>query len=398
MCLRMFTVGDRQQSEVSLDTHPSNPQELALAWMDVQREPALLQNVHVATTADGGATWHVQRLADPALTVQGVALEAFDPIVAYSPTGTLYVSYHGDNPARYGLGRLTVAKSTDHGMTWTYHRVADGSGPAFWDAQNLAIAPDTGTIYIQAQLAVNVGAPGVPVGGARPTQTFLWRSVDEAVSWEGPFAVTFGGNPSVGFTGKLGVGPNNVVYVHTLNPQGGMQLLRSRDGGENFDWPMTLPDSGAAPHPVPHDGPLVSADGTLVQVLYGQGNKSTVANIDADAFVLREMVPFGDTLAWHAHWVVGDLAEDGSLGILSESFDACEGGSNWQILATLPRGPSSTQSIELARSDTVPVGCRPTNEYGGLAFAADGTVWAAWSDPRGAEHERIALAHLVLTT
>lgn len=397
VCLRMFSVADRQQSEVSLDTHPSNPQELALAWMDVQREPDTLFNVHVATTTDGGTTWRVQRLADPALTFPGVTLEAFDPVVAYSPTGTLYVSYQGDNPARYGLGRLTVAKSTDHGATWTYHRVADGSGQAFWDAQNIAIAADTGTIYVQAQLAVNIGAPGVPAGGAVPTQIFLWRSHDEAVSWEGPFAVAFLGNPSAGFTGKLGVGPADVVYVHTFNPQGGMHLLRSRDGGENFDEPLGLPSSGAAPYAVPHGRPLVSADGTRVHVLYGQGKKSVVANVDAVAFVLSEMVPLGDTLDWRAHWVVGDLAADGSIGILSESFDACEGGSNWQVLATLPGGSASLQSIELARSDTAPVGCRATNEYGGLAFAADGTVWAAWSDPRESEHERIALVHLVLT-
>lgn len=44
---------------------------------------------------------------------------------------------------------------------------------------------------------------------------------------------------------------------------------------------------------------------------------------------------------------------------------------------------------------------RPANgaggEYGGLDVAADGTLWAAWADPRGAEQPRIALTHLVPT-
>jgi hypothetical protein len=98
-------------------------------------------------------------------------------------------------------------------------------------------------------------------------------------------------------------------------------------------------------------------------------------------------------------WAVPAASPSGDLAVLTmhESTSPLR----WGMLLTHETPDGARETLALA--PTLDGHPRPPstgvfgegNEYGGLAFAQDGSLWAAWADPRGGETTQIALARLV---
>jgi hypothetical protein len=382
VCVRLLAANSDPQLEASLATDPQDARTVAVTWT-VRHGGA--SHIYAAVTHDAGRTWRTTLLEDPTAGLPGIDDYAFDSIAAFGPDGTLFVMYGGNDPRpdeQLGpTSRITVAATTDVGADWSYHRLTEGPIAVLWDFMDLAVAPDTGELYV---VAGSTGYRGV----------WLWASHDEAATWGGPTPVVPPTAPQEADATlpRISAGPSGLVMILRDSVPDAESLVVSHDGGATFGAPILIDFPSTYP-----SAPAIASDGSVARLV--------LAAPSANDLVERDSRDGGQTWAgpstvWAGghdlKWTAPAIDPHGGLGLLAEDYASC-GQAPWAAFALLSDAlTDSLQNVTLASSSADrPVACGPTDDYGGAAFASDGSFWAAWSDPRGAASDRIAVAHLV---
>lgn len=380
---------DGSDKEPALALHPTDPRRAAVAWSQDTSIP------WVATTTDGGATWRTTSLdigqCDGAV---GPCQRGFDCAVGYGPDGRIFVMFGGNQApaANYGM---TVAQSSDDGLTWEHHRVTGAVEPHAWDGMDMAVVPDTGQLVVAAQSIAH-------------RTLALWTSSD-GVAWSPPVplpvaaaaAATSPDGPQSLVTPqawpRLTAAPGLVVLATKGFTGGPLRVYTSTDGGESFSAvdAITVMDDSPGGGFIGDAGAPGQDRRTIHAVFAGQQTLWRATSVDGGRS-FAEPVADGRVEGRDISWAVHATGADGRLhSLVSHTAD---GDADWGMTVF-----TRTPGKEPARLDVVPptgLG-KPTgggltatgDEYGGLAVAPDGALWAAWSDARG-ETPRIVVARL----
>lgn len=251
--------------QVRLVADPAVPDHLVVTWLQAEDTgvlsfPGTGYPIVLSRSEDGGQTWHAP------VTVSHASRErVLAPVPALANDGDLYVlyldvrddrlNYHGGHeghggPTYPGPWELVVARSTDHGRTWTETTVDAALTPIdrylvfLPPLPSLAVAGDR--VYAAFHDA-RLGDPDV----------WLWTSNDEGASWNSPVRVndtepddgTSQHLPQVAVApdGRLDVlyydrraDADDVMTAVSLQSSGdgGMTFgPRSNVSGVAFDWP-----------------------------------------------------------------------------------------------------------------------------------------------------------------
>ncbi|SES48919.1 hypothetical protein SAMN05216199_0246 [Pedococcus cremeus] len=208
--------------------------------------------------------------------------------------GNVYVcwaSFRSNSRGQAFPTPLTVARSSDGGVTWTTKQV----GPAS-DNRNNAQADGC---TVRTDSTGNAYVFGVGTRGGQTVQ-MMYRSTDGGAHWTGPTIVSTAVAPGVfdpvqgrpvmdGVAGArvdLAVGPSvdiangapngtnatNEIFMTWSDARAGLNneqilLTRSRDGGATWSAPATVPTGVAGDRPV-YTAPAVSPDGTDLYVVH----------------------------------------------------------------------------------------------------------------------------------
>ena len=279
-----------------------------------------------ARSADGGATW------SDAMTLPGSIgsnLNAWDPALAVGPDGAVYAAFMVAHGSQW---YPRVAKSTDHGLSFTQVSDILPPDPKNWgDRDFIAVGPD-GTVYVTWDY-----------GPERTSVTFICAA-----------------NGSCAFT----TGDLNVV------------MQKSTDGGRT--WSAQTYISPNFPASGGDSAPMVVEPSGKIDVLY-QGyhitNKTTYAMDPAVSYYTSStdggatwstpiaVGPQGGTMSLSEWWIDGDIARDSAGNLYAV----------WDTQGTNPDGSA--------------------DDIGWLAFSTNGG--RTWSAPIQAPPDRLDVPHIM---
>ena len=378
-----FNPGPGRDMEVSLAVDPRDSDWVLVAWQeDIRR-------IWAARTDNAGRTWRVEQLRDPVGPPLGTSQEGFDPTAAIGPDGTMFVLYGGvagPAPGAGIAGGITLARAK--GRDWSFHHLDDLGTPHLWDAMHLAVAPDSGALYVVAQSIVHRG-----IG--------FWKSIDRGDSWsllrfpqaENPESAAQTSSDGYNYWPRIAAGPKGLVFLHTKAVSSSGDQIRatvSLDGGENWG-PVTPLTDEALPGrlvgiPGAFDGSLaVAGHATNSGLVILKAHKATrpwrLKRVPVPEAFRARAVPDWSTVA----------ARRGAIWMLHTGEGADP---RWQVLLTRMRGTAVKTTVLSTSGQGKPRSTSAGDEYGGLGIAPNGSVWAAWSQPTGAGFPVIAVARL----
>lgn len=279
-----------------------------------------------ARSTDGGVTWSA------AVTLPGSIgsnLNAWDPAIAVGPDGSVYAAFMVAHGSQY---RPRVARSNDHGQTFSQVSDVVPPDPKNWgDRVFIAVGPD-GTVYVTWDY-----------GPERSSITYLCAS-----------------NGSCAFaTGDL-----NVV------------MQKSTDGGRT--WSAQTYISPGFPASGGDSAPMVVEPNGRIDVLY-QGYRITDTATFAMDPALSYFTSSGDGgSTWSKPVAVG--AQGGTMSL-----------SEWWIDGDIARDSAGNLYAVWDTQGTNPDGS--ANDVGWLAFSTNGG--RTWSAPIQAPPERSAAPHIM---
>lgn len=247
---RVWGGGDDWEPAVAADPGASYVYQMTTRYGGTQVEVIFRRSL------DGGATWEADQV---------FASNAGDPMIEVADDGTVYAM------AIVGGGyKLKMARSFDHGVTWTALEDILGPGQPNWgDRPVLVISPDGQDVYV----------------GFNQGDSYVVSSHDGAVNFGTP--VQTSNNGRSWFHSAGAVAPNGDVYFAAADYGAGylgstpINVLRSTDGGVN--WTTTVLDTSLEAAPCdyadgcyfgflgPEVGLAIDVDG-LVMVSYNAGD------------------------------------------------------------------------------------------------------------------------------
>lgn len=365
----VFDPGPGRDTEVSVAVDRRSPDRVLVAWQeDIRR-------VWTARTVNGGASWRLERLRDPAAVSESGGQDGFDPTAAFGPDGTPYVLMGVTNVP----GAITLARL--EGSGWTYHPVDPLGVAQLWDAMHLAVAPDTGHLYVTAQSILHR-----TIG--------FWRSSDGGTSWtqlrapqlESPAGAGRVVQDGFEYWPRLAAGPQGRVLLLTkalLNDGQHIRANVSYDAGTTFGPTTVLTDGEVAGRLVGIPGAF---DGSAAVAAYATDSDIAVVRADGAGPPWRA-TRFPRDTEWQPDW--STVAAGGGTTWLLHTEQRPD--TSWRALLTRIRGRRLT-TVTLGTAQLPPPrGTSAGDEYGGLAIGARGCVWAAWAEPRRDRRSVIAL-------
>lgn len=394
-CFEWFFDG-MAATEATLATQSNDAQRIAVAW---QQQDVGGQGIHVAVSSDGGASWQRSSFAGPDPTGLG-AQALYDPNVLALDDGTVVVVYggYGMVGANGGVGGalafawlpIQVVRSMDGGATWSMGFVPPPpGGMVAADYWNVALAPD-GSLYLAANAAAFAGCVWAVDTWQCPTKglgILLWSSADSGATWQGPVLVS---DPTTSHQIQPRVVAGSglvVIHAYDLDAQHAV-LDVSHDGGQTWQV-QTVPEDVL----IAARGIRIFGSG-LVVVGYHEANVTMRRSTDGATWTDPEVI--GVLPAPGRQWAVLDQASNGGLALLAEYDAPCTDDRPARWGTTVLAGAGTRwQAIPMAGPLEARPVCGVGNDYGGLAFAADGSLWASWSDPRAGAAPGIVVAHLV---
>ena len=223
------------ESETSIAVDATNSNNIAVSFNDIQDDTD-----GYAVSTDGGRSFAQGAIPEPA---RGQTLG--DGVVAFGPSGELYYSTLALvvlSQRKHKMKSLvSVAKSTDHGRTFT--QPVDATGPAgnktdFQDKEWIAVDSHPGSRF---KGNVYLSWTNFPRGGSEHID--FCRSTDGGQSFEDPIAlptatnliVVQGSVPVVGPSGEL-----YVLYAGQDAQSSRIVILKSTDGGQTFGAPVDV--------------------------------------------------------------------------------------------------------------------------------------------------------------
>ena len=209
---RVWGGGDDWEPAVAAD--PGGPYVYQLTTRFGGNQP----DVVFRRSVDGGATWEADQV---------FAGNAGDPMIEVADDGSIYAM------AIVGNGfKLKMARSFDHGVTWTPLDDILRGGPINWgDRPVLVISPDGQDVYV----------------GFNQGNSYVASSHDGGVNFAAAVQTSFDGRSWFHSAGA--VAPNGDVYYAVADYGSGftgpthINVLRSTDGG--VSWTTTRVDTSA---------------------------------------------------------------------------------------------------------------------------------------------------------
>lgn len=180
-----------RQSEVEpcVAADPTDPSRLVASYQQDRWNNGAAQETGIVTSGDGGLTW-TPTAVPYQLCLGGLSQRVSDPWVAVSPDGTMYqmvlfFNLSFTSPASRTEG-MAVARSTDHGATWSSPAVVD-SEPIPTSGQSYLHTPlhDKNTLTADpydARYAYAVWDNAAGVTGKQ--KTMFSRTTDGGRTWE----------------------------------------------------------------------------------------------------------------------------------------------------------------------------------------------------------------------
>lgn len=308
------------ESETTIAVHPLIPTFMAIAWRQDHWATGSSRGIVVASTRNGGVTWHKTVLPGVSACSGGEG-RATNPWLHYSADGTLYASVTGFAADR---STIMVSRSADGGRTWSAPAVLTSDEmPRFWnDKQALVTDPrDPRRVYV--------------VWNRRDRDqdvhdVMLARSEDGGRTWRPAESIHRPSTPGAGTIGnQIAVLPNGHlvnVFVENEHPIGGepwppnlperIRVMRSEDRGKTWSEPITVADA-VINQPLLPDTPWIP--------VMAPGNVPDIA-VDRRTGVLY--------VVW------GDMTLSGSLSAIALSTSS-DGGRTWSAPRKINLTPDS---------------------------------------------------------
>lgn len=261
------------QVEPDIDIDPNDGRNVVAVVQNGRDPSGGAQTIAYATSRDGGATWATGNL--PGVTTQtgGTFDRASDPVVAFGPDGSVYVSSLVFDDGSPSAG-VAVSRSVDGGITWgqpVYAQPQMSGGDKEWIAvDTFPASPHLGRVYV----AWDAGGP------------ILERySDDQGRTWSSRIVVggtsTIGARPVVQPNGDL-----TMVYESGSN----IVAQTSTNGGGSFGPPVTVSHDGADDPPDERAGsdlPSAAVDRTTGVMYVAWGDARFRSDGTMDALVSR---------------------------------------------------------------------------------------------------------------
>jgi hypothetical protein len=383
------------QSETSIAIDPSNGDNVIAGANEIQRLP-----MRAMYSTDGGATFTgVDLPLPPPRTNNGFDFGS-DPGVAFDSDGVAYYSYivvfFSAGGAINGT-EMAVARSTDHGASWTASFFAPQTGEGQFNDKPM-ITVDTGTAHHNRVYVAWDNATGNSSSTKNGNNVVLSHS-DDGVQFSAPVSVS---GPFTGKTGGIGADPyvtsNGTVhvawqdYAHLV-----IADASSTDGGNTFSAPHVISLIGAFQFNVAAQavrGALVyPACGSLASGLYcsymdgsdAATNVYVAKSTDGGVNWTPTAVPAGGDQ--FNQWLAVDPS-DGSVNVAYYDTGTHGATATHYTLARSTDGGASYSASAIANAATDESCCAPSvnfgNQYGdyeGIA-AKDGIVRPVWTDRR----------------
>lgn len=381
-CVRILDPDGGSDLEASLAAHPTDASQVLVTWTSRTGPRA---DVWAAVTEDQGANWTVTKMENPDLgsDLPASSRYAFDTIATYGPDGRAYVFFGGQTQRAADYlpepnDRITIASSADGGETWTYDLVTEDPGVFLWDAMDMAVAPDDGAMYAVAQ---SVSLRGV----------WFWKSPDGG-DWSEPRPISILPADGYAYWPRVAAGPDGLVVVtaKTIATEPLVALV-SHDAGATFER-VTVLTRGTSGVLIGDPTWVDPATGSIRVAAAGSGGVVLAESDDRGVSwtepVLLTPAPNGFDLRWSM--AAGDSSGN-RYALVSMGQDG-----GWLIhLVAWRDGEEPTVVPIVSDGHAQPRREGAGDEYGGLAVAADGSVWAAWSDSRFDGPETISVARLI---
>ena len=214
--------------------NPTNPNNLAVAWMSVS-VPSLTIAILTRSSSDGGTTW-----SDPVqLPHQDTRYTSADVSMAWRNDGVLFLSYidYLDNHDS-SSGAVYVVSSTNGGLTWSNPIKAIDANENTdlpidrpWIIVDNSNKASAGNLYITTK-----PAPWNPL----PNHTYFTRSIDSGKTWSTAAILDTTGFSALALKAPMSTpavttdGTLDIVFPYIGNVNGGFALAKSTNGGGSF--------------------------------------------------------------------------------------------------------------------------------------------------------------------
>jgi hypothetical protein len=190
---------DTPNSEVEpyLAVNPTNPANLIAVWQQDRWDGGSSRGNVAGVSFDGGDTWRIVRATrSSACTGSPVWIRATDPWVTFSPDGTAYLMHLGvfsllaPLPDTLNFAGMTVARSTDGGLTWVPTTLVVDSSPSSGIDKNTITADPNDSDFVYAvwnSLTLPPSGtedPDALHARAYAGDTVFTRSTDGGATWE----------------------------------------------------------------------------------------------------------------------------------------------------------------------------------------------------------------------
>ncbi|HEV8131617.1 MAG TPA: sialidase family protein, partial [Acidobacteriota bacterium] len=218
----------RHQSETSSATFGSN---IVVGYNDASIS---VYGSSISYSNDGGRTW---KQTSPPLFPFGQGFG--DPVIAVGPDGEFYHSFLAATGA--GNSAVAVTRSVDGGAAWARAVNAASqatSGASFHDKDWMTVDKSRS----QFRGSVYVTWVRFTVERLQKSGIGLVRSADGGKTWS-PFKIIGKPNSDAGFVQgpMVATGPAGEVYVAYFDSRiPGIALVKSTDGGDNFNEPVAV--------------------------------------------------------------------------------------------------------------------------------------------------------------
>jgi hypothetical protein len=229
--------------EPYLAVNPTNPKNMVGVWtQDMLTSGGGGQGIGVAVTFNGGKSWKTGVMPGVTLASGGAYQAAGDSWLSFAPNGDLYFTcLSADAPAGNfspSPSAILFEKSTDRGLTWT----SPSSPPiTLIQSTNPKVFPDKPSITADSTAKGYAYAVWDQSTTSGKGPVMFTRTTDGGQSWETPRTIYDSGNNQVDIGNQILVLPNgalcdffNVFPFKGGNHSGTLSLIQSSDKGRTW--------------------------------------------------------------------------------------------------------------------------------------------------------------------